>query len=97
MPWEIRLENENGKAIQILDEIFDYEELEKLTLPKFKVLEYIDPYGNTIFNCLQIDDLIADLNLLRTISEQEKAIKEIILLAEKCKAEVHTYLKFYGD
>ena len=97
MSWTIILENEKGETIQMLPESFDYEELQKLILPKFKLLQYLDPYGDTTFNNLQIEHLILDLNLLKYISQQKDAIDKIILLAKKCRTEVHTYIKFYGD
>ncbi|MBS1635166.1 MAG: hypothetical protein JST26_04530 [Bacteroidetes bacterium] len=97
MPWTIILENEKGEAIQTLAESLQYEELSKLTLPKFKLFNYVDPYGDTTFNRLQIDDLIVDLGLLKKLSEQKDTIDKIMSLAEKCKTDAHTYLKFYGD
>lgn len=37
-----------------------------------------------------------DLVLLKSI-EDNNIIDQILLLAEECKSEVHTYLTFYGD
>ena len=97
MPWTIILEDEKGAALVTLPEPFEYEELDKLTLPKFKLFDYIDPYGDTTFNGVQIDDLITDLELLKNFSEQKDTIDKIIMLSQKCKSDVHTYIKFIGD
>ena len=97
MPWTIILENEKGGAIETLPESFAYEELDELHLPNFKLFHYVDPYGDTTFNCLQMDDLIADMELLRELSTQKPVIEQMILLLRKCKTQVHTYIKFYGD
>ena len=65
-------------------------------LSRFKLLKYLDPYGDAIFNKLQMDDLIQDFqHLVKT--GNDSLIEEILLLAERCKAEPHTYLSFYGD
>lgn len=63
-------------------------------------LPYIDPYGDTTFNRLQIRALIAELR--EAISRQtDEAIvahaTTVLRLAEKCLDDVHTYLKFVGD
>ena len=97
MAWTIILEDEKRQAVRSLQkefvskEIFNSEFLKQTIL-----LKYIDPYGDTIFNNLQIDDLVADLELLKEIEDNE-LIDRIISLAQECKSEIHTYLTFYGD
>jgi hypothetical protein len=97
MPWTITLEDEVGEVIQTLTEFFDYGELHTLNLNQFKLLRYIDPYGDTVFNCLQINDLIDDFEKLKDISKQTSIIDKIIELGRRSENEVHTYIKFYGD
>ena len=65
-------------------------------LSQFKLLKYLDPYGDAIFNNLQMDDLIQDIQQLVKI-ENDLLTEEVLLLAKRCKAEPHTYLSFYGD
>ena len=97
MGLTITLEDENGGAIYTLPKELDYEEFENLELNKFLLLKYVDFYGDTTFNTLQIDDLITDLERLKSIAgNQTELIQQIIDLAEKSKARVHTYIKFYG-
>lgn len=94
MALTVILEDENGNAIQVLDQ-----EISPLTNPeKYILLKYINPFGDTSFNILQMDDLIKDFNKL--IDDEPKLKKEItsvIELATKCKEKTHQYLKFYGD
>jgi hypothetical protein len=61
-----------------------------------KLLSYLDPYGDTFFNRLQIDDLIEDLRHLEKL-ETNTLINDICVLAERCKEEINSYLVFYGD
>ena len=63
---------------------------------RYKLLKYIDPYGDTFFNNLQMADLIDDLNQLKQL-DNNSLIDEIIGLAHKCEDSIHTYLAFYGD
>ena len=66
----------------------------------YPCLRYIDPYGDTTFNQLQLLHLIADLErtLPRcTTPETRQHVEAMIDLARKAAGEVHTYIKFYGD
>ena len=98
----IALENEFGEKIE---NIGDTENIFQNALTKndeeiYELLKYVDLYGNTVFNNLQMDNLIKDLNyLLKNVkNESEKEIIEAIyLLCKKCKNGVHLYIKFYGD
>lgn len=95
MAWTILLEDENGKPVSSsLGHEFDIELIGDNN--NFKLLCYLDAYGDTVFNNLQMDDLIKDLQKVKLI-ETNPLLNEIILLAERCKKEIHTYLVFYGD
>jgi uncharacterized protein YeeX (DUF496 family) len=94
MSWTIILENEERSIISSLNEEFDMKS--NSNLGEYKLLRYLDAYGDTIFNGLQMDDLIDDLKQLKSIYEN-RLIDEIIFLAEQCKTEPHSYLVFYGD
>jgi len=98
MGWTITLEDEEGQAIQTLSKEFYYDELEQIKLDEFILLKYVDFYGDTTFNSLQLDDLITDLQKLKTILViQIDTVEQIIELARQSKDRVHTYIKFYGD
>jgi len=68
--------------------------------PSYYCLKYVDPYGDTLFNQLQIPMVCADLDLLEKVSSNEETlrlIKKLKSLCEKCLSEPHLYLKFIGD
>ena len=63
-------------------------------------LRFIDPYGNTVFNRLQMGELLAELAGLRQEASdpvQFELVKRIEELATQCQMRVHLYVKFYGD
>ncbi len=93
MAWTIILENENREVVTSLSNEFNSG---LITLNGIKLLHYLDPYGDTIFNKLQMDDLIFDLQYLGSI-EPNPLLTEIQKLAEKCKTGIHLYVIFYGD
>ena len=94
MAWTIILENENKEPILSLNDEFDIDS--DTDLSNFKLLCYLDAYGDTIFNRLQMDDLIKDLQCLK-LTKINPFLDEIQIIAEHCKKEEHTYLAFYGD
>jgi hypothetical protein len=67
---------------------------------RFICLRFIDPYGDTVFNCLQIPVVLEELDTVERASDdpQVKAtIKKIKELAQTCQKEPHQYLRFIGD
>lgn len=101
MSFTINLEQEDGKIIESID---DGGLLAKCLLDiknsNFCCIKYIDSYGDTVFNRLQMDDLIKDISIIKDnvkTKEFDELAEKIIGFAEKCKNEVHLYLKFYGD
>jgi hypothetical protein len=66
----------------------------------YQCLRFIDWYGDTMFNRLQMAQLLKELdNLLRIdISpEGKQLLEQIAVMARKCGHGTHLYLKFYGD
>lgn len=94
MTFSISLEDEARNVIETLSSALAIESATDLT--SFKLLRYLDPYGDTVFNHNQIDDLITDLKKLDELAIVTD-ISQIISLAKKCKNEIHTYLCFNGD
>ncbi len=63
-------------------------------------LRFIDEYGNTVFNQLQIPTLVNELESFLKIhsnSESSEQISRVLNLARQSQGQPHTYLKFYGD
>jgi hypothetical protein len=101
MGVDLRWEDERGDTIE---EIYDSKNIfaRLLDINKSEMIcfRFIDRYGDTIFNQLQIPVLIKELESIfeNTSTKQEKDIlRQIITLSKKSLGRVHTYLKFYGD
>lgn len=100
MPFQVTLETENHRIIENVHEkgwLLDFPEA---TDKGYCCVKYIDRYGDTVFNRLQMIDFIAEMGVMREKTQDEDTktvIDEIIQLAEKCKAKPHLYIKFYGD
>ena len=102
MGLAIKWEDEWGKC---LDKTFDPTNILHKLLPHYKdqsyhCLRYVDLYGNTVFNCLQMEALLEELERIKTIAETDvelSLIEKIACLARFCMEEPHTYIKFYGD
>ena len=95
MPWSVRLQDERGKPVVPADAEIDFE-----TIPAdtgFRLLGYIDPYGNTYFNQIQMEDFLADWDKLQPSGEQREQWKLVRNMAALCNAEAHLYLRFIGD
>src|SRR5262249_42097766 len=63
------------------------------------LIRYIDPYGDTIFNQLQMAPLIEELDIAadNTTPAVAQHIQKATRLAVTCRDGVHLYLKFCGD
>jgi hypothetical protein len=66
----------------------------------YRLLRYVDPDRNTIFNAYQMDDLLRDLDiadgLVRT-PQQRRSLDRVRVMAHRCKDGVDLYLWFVGD
>ena len=98
MGLTVRLENEHGRPVHESDIGIDF--WVPTGDPSFQLLCYIDPYGNTIFNQLQIDEFLTEWDKLRPEAKTKDdmaAWSGVKQLATRCKEEVHLYLRFMGD
>ena len=98
MPWNVRLEDENGEVLDQVLTIFGF--IPENEQSGFSLLEGIDPYGDTVFNRPQMKRFIDEWqqleNAAEIASQREKWIA-VKRLAERVQSEVHTYLRFIGD
>jgi hypothetical protein len=65
-----------------------------------RLVRYIDPYGDTYFNRLQVADFLEDWEERYPSAgspDEQKCWHEVKALAQRCAADVHTYLRFVGD
>jgi hypothetical protein len=94
-----------GDAGDQIDLVADHKDLlprllERLDENAFPMLAYIDRYGDTVFNRLQLPRFLAEWQTLssRAVSDEEKILLDAIrLLAEKAVRGVHLYVAFIGD
>jgi hypothetical protein len=102
MSLRITAENERG---QFVDEAIDINNhllalVARGLSEDWKCLGFIDPYGNTTFNKLQIPQVIKELRELQaaaTDRADQELIFKLLFLAEICQERVHHYFKIYGD
>jgi hypothetical protein len=102
MAMTIRLQDEGGGNI---DEVHDTKGLIVDRLPplsdlSYHCLRFIDPYGDTYFNEMQIDTLLAEWDrIFGNVQDNETRdlADRIRRLALSCKKEPHLYIKFVGD
>ena len=95
MPWSVRLQNENGKPIILEDAVIEF-----ATIPEnvvFRLLGYVDPYGDTYFNQFQMKDFLEDWDKLSPSGEQREQYQLVRNMATRCRDGVHLYLRFMGD
>jgi len=88
----IQIELEPNNYVQML--LSDYNDASSYCL------RFIDPYGDTVFNELQIPILIDELSIaINKLTDHEIVgfANEVINLVKKAQNKVHTYIKFYGD
>jgi hypothetical protein len=95
MAWSVRLQNEHGTPVVPQDAAIE----SSLILPDadFVLLHYIDPYGDTIFNRVQMDDFLTDWNRVRPTDVEREQWSLVRDMALRCRDEVHLYLWFIGD
>lgn len=102
MGLTIKLESEDGGD---LESVYDPRGLIGRLLPhpdeeSYCCLRFIDPYGNTVFNPLQMPTFLAEWRRLYSaeISDDERTLLDTVqTLAVRCRDDRHVYLKFYGD
>lgn len=98
----VYLQDEKGNKI---DELIDKDGIVEKILPQyndknFQCLRFVDLYGDTVFNYLQMNQLgeecILLLNRFRDI-EPKEFISHLLSMIKNCKVSPHRYIKFFGD
>jgi hypothetical protein len=98
----IELQDERGER---LESVADPKNLLGLLLPpndddSHPMLASIDPYGDTVFNRMQIKRFIREWAVVSAkaqTSVEHSLVAAIETMALRCHDEVHLYLKFIGD
>ena len=102
MGLEIVLQTELGAHVDAVADPKNY--LGKL-LPevhgeKYPLLGGIDPYGDTIFNRIQMRRFLLEwieASAKAGTPEERQLVSKIEELARRCRDEVHLYIRFVGD
>ena len=102
MGVDLHWENERGELLGGVDDPRNLVvQLVAVANPeRSRCLRFIDPYGDTYFNQMQIpvfEEEIRSLSSGQLSAEAEAHREEIMKLIASAKGQVHTYLKFYGD
>lgn len=84
------LEVNFAEVVNILEDIDNSEN-------NYPWITTVDPYGDTIFNRIQIPFVIEDLKTMKNIQElaQKDDIDKLINFLEG--VDIHQYIKFMGD
>lgn len=103
MGMNAQLVSERG---EVIEDVFDEQSrLRPLieAVPEYEsthCLQYMDPYGDTIFNSLQLPRFLDEWKMVMELAvatedkELAGSVQRLALLAEE---EIHMYLRFVGD
>jgi hypothetical protein len=102
MGLRVRLIKEEG---QLVDEVGDPKDFIGPCLPSiddksYCCVRFIDRYGDTYFNQLQMDTFLKEWEKIAYLIEDKEAKKvfmNVANLARQCQKSPHLYLKFEGD
>jgi len=100
MPIRFRLIRENGEIVESIADTHGLVERAMAELPDLRLLRYVDAYGDTYFNKLQMPDLLSDWNAAQKLAQSadDRACwRGLEGLAEECQRHTHLYLRFVGD
>jgi hypothetical protein len=101
MAIDVFIQTINGKKHgEVFDMNYSLAQLWPIGDPSFPLLQYIDPYGNAIFNGAQMPQIQKELQLLieqPSSEEQRDVLRQVLNLAKECQEHPHKYLRFSGD
>ncbi len=95
MSWSVRLQDEKGAPVLPYEAAIEFQ-----TVPSngsFTLLHYLDPYGDTYFNHVQMSDFLGDWDSLRPEAAERQQWTVVRDMAVRCQNEPHLYLRFIGD
>jgi hypothetical protein len=111
--WGLRHSSPGGRFVltrlitergEVLDELVDSSGVIDRLVPPLSedgspCWRFIDPYGDTVFNNLQMPSFLLELEVLRgkATGPTSHILARLEAMAKRCRDEVHLYLKFVGD
>ena len=108
MPIRAELRDERGNAIRGLDDpsggtfdaAGDFDRLLAAGSPTCRLLHYVDPYGDTMFNSVQMSDVLDDIERLgqqELKPTERRGLDRLRAMCHRCRDSVHLYVWFIGD
>ncbi len=104
MGIDCRIQHEDGEVLKQLNDpkswVANLLQLTSIAVRNSVCLRFIDEYGDTTFNQLQIPVLLKELqDILPHCDDAESRAhaQALIAFVSKANGETHTYLKFIGD
>ena len=105
---EVHLRDERGGTVRGLpdpaggtfDAAGDFDGLIPYEDRSFRLLCYVDPYGDTVFNTVQMADLLIELERLAALDPtpiEMRGLERLRVIAKRCRDEPHSYVWFIGD
>jgi hypothetical protein len=99
--FTINLENEDGTVVEsIQDNGLLSKFIPEVHDNNYCCVKYINLWGNTVFNELQLDDFIKELKIITAKSEDENVkalVNKLIEFATRADNEGPGLIKFIGD
>jgi hypothetical protein len=97
---KVSLTTERGEILDSIDDPTN--ELHRMlsSTAGLTLLKYVDWYGDTVFNRLQMPQFRREWSILEGVARQqgaEEVHERIASMAARCAEEVHLYVKFEGD
>ena len=96
----IHIQDEHGVVEAELEDDEIVHLLIRRAAPETKCLQFIDPYGDTIFNrhqaAILADEIAALVSDLPDAAAQERA-RRLSVFARRVAESIHTYIKFIGE
>jgi hypothetical protein len=102
MTWPVVWQDENGEELGRFDDPGFLPELLPMEdePPTTACLRFIDPYGDTIFNQLQLAELLRELEARRprvTDLRVRRGLDQLLAFLRPRAGQAHTYIKVVGD
>lgn len=102
MGLEIVLQTELGARVDAVADPKNYlgKLLPEIDGEKCPILGGIDPYGDTIFNGIQMRRFLlewVEVSAKADTPEERQLVSKVEELARRCRDEVHLYIRFVGD
>jgi len=101
MPIKVILQAMDGKREdEVVDPEYSLANIWPVDDRSYPLLQYVDPYGNTMFNRQQMPEVRKELNNLlerASTDKQRDILLRILALVAKCEDRPHMLLRFRGD